>query len=72
MLAPVAPAKVVGVGLNYVSHIKESGKEQPGFPMLFMKPSTAVIGPIDPIVYPEHVEQVEYEAELTAVIRPAM
>lgn len=68
VLAPVAPAKVVGVGLNYVSHIKESGKEQPGFPMLFMKPSTAVIGPTDPIVYPEHVEQVEYEAELTAVI----
>ena len=72
VLAPVAnPSKVVGVGLNYVSHIEESGHETPKIPMLFVKPSSAVIGPGDAIVYPNGVEEVEYEAELVAVIGKA-
>ena len=68
VLAPVAPDKVIGVGLNYKDHIEESGKEPPAFPMLFMKPSTAVIGPEEPIVYPPEGERVDYEVELVAVI----
>ena len=69
VLAPVAnPAKVIGVGLNYVLHIEESGMATPEIPMLFVKPSTAVIGNGDPIVYPTGVEEVEYEAELAVVI----
>ena len=64
-----------GVGLNYGSHIEEEGLTAPDFPMLFMKPPTAVIGPEAPIVYPRssHVKEigdkdVEFEAELVVVI----
>ena len=69
LLAPVeSPGKVIGVGLNYKAHIEESGHSAPKFPMLFMKPSTAVIGPGAPIVYPRDGERVEFEAELAVVI----
>ena len=69
VLSPVDnPAKVIGVGLNYVSHIEESGMATPEIPMLFVKPTSAVIAAGDPIVYPTGVEEVEYEAELVAVI----
>ena len=68
LLPPVEPTKVIGVGLNYVSHIEEMNLTQPSFPMLFMKPLAAVIGPGDPIVYPTQGQQVEYEAELAVVI----
>ena len=68
VLAPVAPPKVIGVGLNYVSHIEESGMATPDFPMLFVKPSTAVIGHGDSIVYPRKGKEVEYEAEVAVVM----
>ncbi len=72
VLAPVEkPSKVIGVGLNYVSHIEESGHETPKIPMLFVKPKSAVIGADDAIVCPTGVEEVEYEAELVAVIGKA-
>ena len=69
---PVVPTKIIGVGLNYVSHIEESGMATPEFPMLFVKPNTAIIGQGDAIVYPRKGQKVEYEAELAAVIgKPA-
>jgi 2-keto-4-pentenoate hydratase/2-oxohepta-3-ene-1,7-dioic acid hydratase in catechol pathway len=68
LLAPVNPQKIICVGLNYVSHINEMGLEQPQFPMLFMKPHTTITHPGNPIVYPTAAVEVEYEAELTAVI----
>ena len=68
VLAPVEPSKIICVGLNYVSHIEESGAATPEFPMLFMKPHTAVIAQGEPIVYPAHGKVVHHEAELTAVI----
>jgi len=68
LLAPVATTRVFGAGLNYVSHIKEAGQTAPKFPMLFMKPDTAVIGPEDGIVYPSGSTVVDYEGELVAVI----
>ena len=68
LLPPIEPTKVIGVGLNYVSHIEEMNLTQPSFPMLFMKPLAAVIGPGEPIVYPTQGQQVEYEAELAVVI----
>ena len=71
LLAPVAPSKVIGVGANYVAHIEESGMKTPKFPMLFMKPSTAVTDPGAPIVYPKKGERVDYEAELAPVIGKA-
>ena len=69
ILPPIErPSKVIGVGLNYVSHIEESGHDTPKIPMLFVKPTTAIIGADEAIVYPTGVEEVEYEAELVAVI----
>ena len=75
LLAPVEPSKVIGAALNYRSHVEEEGLVAPEFPMLFMKPSTAVIGPEAPIVYPSssHVKEsgdkeIEFEAELVVVI----
>jgi len=66
--APVRPSKIVCVGLNYADHARETGKELPEEPCLFMKPSTAVIGPDEEIVYPKMAGRVDYEAELALVI----
>ena len=72
VLTPVEPSKIICVGLNYESHIEEMGLPKPAFPMLFMKPHTALTNPGDAIVYPRNGKQVEYEAELTVVIgKPA-
>lgn len=68
LLAPVAPRNVYGVGLNYVSHIAEVGAPTPRRPMLFMKPTSAVIGPGAPVVYPPEGREIHYEAELAVVI----
>lgn len=68
LLAPIEPPRVFGVGLNYLSHIRESGEKAPSFPILFMKPPTAVIGPDAPIVYPHQGREVHYEGELAVVI----
>ena len=55
LLAPIEPRNIVAVGANYLSHILEGAGEDgiPKFPMLFMKPSAAVIGPNTPIVLPD-------------------
>lgn len=68
LLAPVLPSKVIGVGRNYAEHAQEMGNEVPKTPLLFLKPSTAVIGPDEPILLPALSERVEYEAELAVVI----
>ncbi len=68
LLAPVRPTKVVCVGRNYRAHAKELGNEVPKEPLLFIKPSTAVIGPMEEIRIPEASREVPHEAELAAVI----
>ena len=68
LIAPVSPTKVVCVGLNYKSHIAEMGNDTPATPVIFVKPSTSVIGPLQPIVLPEGVGRVDYEGELGVVI----
>ncbi|MFA7324648.1 MAG: fumarylacetoacetate hydrolase family protein [Candidatus Nanopelagicales bacterium] len=69
LIAPVLPSKVVAVGKNYLDHIREVGLgEAPPEPLMFLKPSTAVIGPGDPIELPWQSEHVEHEAELAIVI----
>ena len=70
--SPLEAPRVIGVGLNYAKHARESGHEPPSFPMLFMKPSTAVIGPEESIIYPTQGKEVHYECELAVVIgKPA-
>jgi len=68
LLAPVLPSKVVAVGRNYAAHAAEFGGEVPEEPLVFLKPSTAVIGPGDPIPLPSISRRVDYEGELVVVI----
>lgn len=68
LLAPVIPSKVVAVGRNYAAHASEFGNEVPKEPMIFLKPSSAVIGPGEAIMLPWQSQQVEHEAELAVVI----
>jgi 2-keto-4-pentenoate hydratase/2-oxohepta-3-ene-1,7-dioic acid hydratase in catechol pathway len=68
LLAPCEPSKVVAVGLNYRSHAQELSLQLPPAPLLFIKPSTSVVGPEASIVYPAMSERVDYEAELAVVI----
>jgi len=68
VLAPVVPSKIVAIGLNYKDHAAEQGKPLPKEPMLFLKPSTSVIGPGDAIELPPGVGSVHHEAEMGIVI----
>jgi len=68
LLAPVEPSKVVAVGLNYRKHAEEMKKPLPEEPLLFIKPSTAVNGPMGPVVLPPQSKEVHHEAELGLVI----
>jgi 2-keto-4-pentenoate hydratase/2-oxohepta-3-ene-1,7-dioic acid hydratase in catechol pathway len=68
LLAPVLPSKLVCVGRNYVAHAQEWGLEVPEEPMLFLKPSTAVIGPGDPIRLLPVSKRIDFEGELAVVI----
>jgi 2-keto-4-pentenoate hydratase/2-oxohepta-3-ene-1,7-dioic acid hydratase in catechol pathway len=69
LLAPVLPSKVVAIGKNYAAHAREMGGEAPAEPVIFLKPSTSVSGPIDPIVLPRRLsERVDFEGELAVVI----
>jgi len=67
--APVPkPGKIIGVGLNYLDHIKEAGRKIPSEPIVFSKAPTSITGPYDPIILPRISNQVDYEAELAIVI----
>ncbi|HET7040617.1 MAG TPA: fumarylacetoacetate hydrolase family protein [Gemmatimonadales bacterium] len=68
LLPPVLPSKVVAIGRNYADHAAELGNEPATAPWAFFKPSTSVIGPGDPIVYPSFSREVHHEAELAVVI----
>ena len=69
LLAPVLPSKVLAVGKNYADHVKEMGGDAPPEqPILFLKPSTSVVGPGDPIIHPDPTSRMDYEGELAIVI----
>lgn len=69
LLAPVQPPNVIAIGLNYRDHAAESGMEIPKLPLVFLKGTTSVIGPDEPIVLPKDApNEVDYEAELTVII----
>jgi 2-keto-4-pentenoate hydratase/2-oxohepta-3-ene-1,7-dioic acid hydratase in catechol pathway len=70
LLSPILPSKVVCVGRNYVEHAAELGNEVPAEPLIFLKPSTSVIGLDDAVRLPPQSRQVEHEAELAVVIGP--
>lgn len=67
--APVArPSKLIGVGLNYREHVKETGARTPSEPKIFMKATTAICGVTDDVLLPEGAEQLDYEVELAVVM----
>lgn len=62
------PSKLICVGLNYSLHAKESGMEVPTQPILFMKATSSICGPFDPIIIPKGSESTDWEVELAVVI----
>jgi 2-keto-4-pentenoate hydratase/2-oxohepta-3-ene-1,7-dioic acid hydratase in catechol pathway len=68
LLAPCDPSKIVCVGLNYKDHAAEQDKPLPAEPLIFIKPSTSVIGPAQAIEAPAWAGRVDHEAELALVI----
>lgn len=68
LLPPVLPSKIIGVGRNYSEHAREQGGDIPEYPLLFMKPVSALIGFGSEIVLPPQSQQVEHEAELAIII----
>ena len=69
LLAPCMPSKIAALGLNYRKHAKELNMPLPKTPLLFLKPSTSVIGPEDNIIYPPSSKRVDYECELGVVMK---
>lgn len=71
LLPPVVPSKIVCVGLNYEDHVKESQSSNvvPQEPVLFMKPTTALIGPEEIIVCPPSSQRVDFEGEIGVVLK---
>lgn len=67
VLPPVAPTKIICVGLNYRKHAEEMGKETPEEPVLFLKPPSAVISSGQPIIMPNQAERVDFEGELAII-----
>jgi len=61
-------AGVYLVGANYRKHAEEAGLEVPEIPVIFMKPTTALVGPGEPICLPPISTQMDYEGELAVVI----
>jgi 2-keto-4-pentenoate hydratase/2-oxohepta-3-ene-1,7-dioic acid hydratase in catechol pathway len=68
LLSPILPSKVVCVGRNYADHAAEHHVEVPKEPLLFLKPSTSIVGHHDAIKLPPQSKHVEHEAELAVVI----
>src|SRR5918999_1920863 len=69
LVAPILPSKIVAIGKNYADHAREMGGEPPSEPVIFLKPSTSVIGSREAIAYPQKLsERVDYEGELAVVI----
>ena len=68
LLAPVEPSKIVCVGRNYAAHAAELGNEVPKEPLIFLKPSTSIIGPEEPVILTKYSKQVEHEGELALVV----
>jgi 2-keto-4-pentenoate hydratase/2-oxohepta-3-ene-1,7-dioic acid hydratase in catechol pathway len=69
LASPVArPSKIVCIGLNYADHAKETGATPPAEPVIFLKSSTAISGPYDPVIIPRDSVKTDWEVELAVVI----
>jgi 2-keto-4-pentenoate hydratase/2-oxohepta-3-ene-1,7-dioic acid hydratase in catechol pathway len=69
LLAPATPPNLIAIGRNYLEHAKEGNDVAPKAPIVFLKATTAIVGPGDAVVIPETApNEVDYEAELAVVI----
>jgi 2-keto-4-pentenoate hydratase/2-oxohepta-3-ene-1,7-dioic acid hydratase in catechol pathway len=68
LLTPVVPSKIICVGRNYAEHVKELGNEAPTDPVLFFKPTSALLAPGGTIVRPAVSQRVDFEGELAIVV----
>jgi len=68
LLSPVIPTKIICIGKNYADHAAEMDSDVPTTPILFLKPPTAVIGPLSPIKRPPESNNVHHEGELAVVM----
>jgi 2,4-diketo-3-deoxy-L-fuconate hydrolase len=67
--SPIArPSKLICIGLNYADHAKETGAATPAEPVIFMKATSAIVGPFDDVVIPKDAKKVDWEVELAVVI----
>ena len=67
--SPIArPSKIVCIGLNYADHARETKAEPPPEPVIFLKSTTALSGPFDPIMIPKNSKKTDWEVELAVVI----
>ncbi len=66
---PVArPSKLVCIGLNYADHARETKAQPPAEPVIFLKSTTALCGPFDPIIIPKNSKKTDWEVELAVVM----
>lgn len=68
LLAPCVPSKIIAVGKNYANHAAEMGGDVPSEPLLFFKPTTAIIAHEQKVIYPSQSSRVDYEGELAVII----
>jgi 2-keto-4-pentenoate hydratase/2-oxohepta-3-ene-1,7-dioic acid hydratase in catechol pathway len=67
--SPIArPSKIICIGLNYLKHAQEAGMAVPEVPIIFMKATSSLSGPFDPILIPKNSVQTDWEVELAVVI----
>jgi 2,4-diketo-3-deoxy-L-fuconate hydrolase len=67
--SPIArPSKIVCIGLNYVDHARETNATLPTEPIIFMKSTTALVGPFDDVIIPRNSVKTDWEVELAVVI----
>ena len=67
--SPVArPSKIICIGLNYADHAKETNATPPAEPVIFMKATSAIVGPFDEVVIPRDSVKTDWEVELAVVI----
>lgn len=64
----VGTGKFICIGLNYADHAAESGMDVPTEPVIFMKATSAICGPNDPIIIPRGSEKTDWEVELAVII----
>lgn len=67
--SPIArPSKIICIGLNYRKHAEEAGMDVPEVPIIFMKATSSLCGPFDPIFIPRNSTKTDWEVELAVVI----